>query len=109
MVGAAVCGVVGIAAAAAVEDRIDAAVVEPTVAAAGVDNGTAAAAAVAVALAAGADNRHQARLVVARQRASNLCPPGSAHVPHPPGPAEQPTWPSFVAWSSTDRQSQFLI
>lgn len=97
MVGAAVFGVVGNDAAAAVEERIAVAAVEPAVAVFEVDNGTAAVA-VPVAPAAGADNRHQAQLVVARQRVSNLCPPGSAHVPHPPGPAEQPTWPSSVAW-----------
>lgn len=58
-------------AAAAVEDRIDAAAVEPAVAAVEVeDNDTAAVAAVAPV--AGADNRHRTRLVVARQRASNL-------------------------------------
>lgn len=71
-----------------------------------VDNGRAAA---DVALALGADShRHRAQLVVARRHASNLCLPGSAGVPHPPGPAEQPTLPSSEAWSSTDRQSQFL-
>lgn len=99
MVGAAVFGVVGndaaAAAAASVEDRIAVAAVEPTVAE--VDNGMAAVA-VPVEPAAGADNRHRTQLVVARQRVSNLCPPGSAHVPRPPGPAEQLTWPSFVAW-----------
>lgn len=69
------CGVVGnAAAAAAVEDRIDGAAVEPAVAAAAeVYNDTVAVvAAVGAALAADVDNRHQPRLVVARQRASNL-------------------------------------
>lgn len=76
-------------------------------AAAVVDNGKVVA---VVALAAAADiHRHQTQLVVARRHASNLCLPGSVGAPHPPGPAEQPTWPSSEAWLSTDRQSQFLI
>lgn len=92
---------------AAAEDRTGAIAVVQAVAAAavGVDNDTAAVAVVAPV--AGSGIRHRTQLVVARQRASNLCPPGSAHVHPPPGPAEQPTWPSSVAWSSTDRQSQF--
>lgn len=55
-----------------------------------------------------ARNRHHSRVVVARLRASDPCL-GSAGVPPPPGPAERQTWPSLVAWSSTDRRSQFLI
>lgn len=82
---------------------------EQGAAAAVVDNGKVVAV-VALAAAAAADiHRHQTQLVVARRHASNLCLPGSVGAPHPPGPAEQPTWPSLEAWSSTDRQSQFLI
>lgn len=90
-------------AAVAVEDNSAGVAVDERVAAV-VDNGKVAA---AVALAAAADIHRQTQLVVARRHASNLCPPGSVGAPHPPGPAEQPTWPSSKAWSSTDRQSQF--
>lgn len=91
-------------AAVAVEDNSAGVAVDERVAAV-VDNGKVAAA--AVALAAGVDIHRQTQLVVARRHASNLCPPGSVDAHRPPGPAEQPTWPSSEAWSSTDRQSQF--
>lgn len=89
-------------AAVAVEDNSAEVAADERVAAV-VDNGK-----VAVAPAVGADIHCQTQLVVARRHASNLCPPGSVDAPRPPGPAEQPTWPSSEAWSSTDRQSQFL-
>lgn len=63
-----------------------------------VGNGRVAAVVALVAVVGTDIHRHQAQLVVARRHASNLCLPGSADAPPPPGPAEQPTWPSSEAW-----------